>query len=575
MTTGDTIAGRSSPTRLVISMTPLSVERRRELSVGSAGSTEFREVSALRRGGVVSTIKHLRSICPREVVVTGSEIELSLFGDMLGLLAAGLPGSRRFRIWPNGRREPVSLFLPGYGFRMTLGAIGGLSALVLNELQANRLVRNRTRRGTSTNRYFKCLYLRPTLMFGVPVGGSVGHVAGVLNALDRADISCLVVAMWPQPGTNERIGQRRIQPEFRAAYPQELNQHRYQRAFTKAARSIALDWRPDFIYERYTLNSLVGAQLRSELGIPLVVEFNGSEVWVQKHWGRPLQFEASSARIERAALLSADVVVAVSEGVAKQALSLGVARDRVVTYPNCVDTAVFDPARFGPEERKTVRERLGVPLRADLFTFVGTFGQWHGTDVLARAIRTLIDGRREWLEGRRIHFLYVGDGHLAPRVREILGPDLGSPFVTLAGLRPQDDTPGILAASDFLLSPHAPNADGSPFFGSPTKLFEYMAMARPIIASDLDQIGWVLKGWRPGMAAPGTDGKPVEAAALLVGPGNVEDLVAAIEQAADMTREHRETLGRRTRELVLSVYTWERNVSEVLRRVRSVVGGQP
>ena len=118
------------------------------------------------------------------------------------------------------------------------------------------------------------------------------------------------------------------------------------------------------------------------------------------------------------------------------------------------------------------------------------------------AIRRLIDEDRAWLERRRVHFLYVGDGMRGPRVREILGADLRGPFVTLAGMRPQAETPSTLAASDVLLSPHVPNPDGTPFFGSPTKLFEYMAMAKPIVASDLDQIGWVLKGWRPGEPPP-------------------------------------------------------------------------
>ena len=45
------------------------------------------------------------------------------------------------------------------------------------------------------------------------------------------------------------------------------------------------------------------------------------------------------------------------------------------------------------------------------------------------------------------------------------------------------------AACDILASPHVPNSDGTPFFGSPTKLFEYMAMGKGIVASDLDQIG--------------------------------------------------------------------------------------
>ena len=50
-----------------------------------------------------------------------------------------------------------------------------------------------------------------------------------------------------------------------------------------------------------------------------------------------------------------------------------------------------------------------------------------------------------------------------------------------------------LAACDVLASPHMGNPDGTRFFGSPTKLFEYMAMGRAIVASDLEQIGEVLE----------------------------------------------------------------------------------
>ena len=78
-------------------------------------------------------------------------------------------------------------------------------------------------------------------------------------------------------------------------------------------------------------------------------------------------------------------------------------------------------------------------------------------------------------------------------VKEILGEFLSSSFVCLTGIVPQKDAPKYLVASDILVSPHIPNADGSRFFGSPTKLFEYMAMGKAIIASDLEQIGEILK----------------------------------------------------------------------------------
>ena len=73
--------------------------------------------------------------------------------------------------------------------------------------------------------------------------------------------------------------------------------------------------------------------------------------------------------------------------------------------------------------------------------------------------------------------------------------------------------PRLLDACDILVAPHVPLADGSEFFGSPTKIFEYMAMGKGIVASRLGQIGEVL-----------VDGET----ALLVEPGNVEELREAI-----------------------------------------------
>jgi glycosyltransferase involved in cell wall biosynthesis len=249
---------------------------------------------------------------------------------------------------------------------------------------------------------------------------------------------------------------------------------------------------------------------------------------------------------------------------------LGVPEKNVLFYPNCVDTSVFDPSLYSDEARRNTRAKLGVPSDADLFSFVGTFGQWHGTDVLASVIRRLIDDEPDFLRGNRIHFLFVGDGQYAAKVRSILGESLGMPYVTLSGFRPQEETPAILAASDVLLSPHIPNPDGTPFFGSPTKLFEYMAMAKPIIGSDLDQIGWVLRGLTP--VTLGTElSNSTDAVALLVRPGDPLSLASAIRRAVGMTDEQRKDMGERARELVRRAYTWDQNVNAVMNRLEDLI----
>jgi glycosyltransferase involved in cell wall biosynthesis len=78
----------------------------------------------------------------------------------------------------------------------------------------------------------------------------------------------------------------------------------------------------------------------------------------------------------------------------------------------------------------------------------------------------------------------------------------------------------LLDACDILVSPHIPLADGSDFFGSPTKIFEYMAMGKGIVASRLGQIGEVRGMMRR----------------ALVEPGNVPELARAIVEAGRIAR---------------------------------------
>jgi glycosyltransferase involved in cell wall biosynthesis len=91
-----------------------------------------------------------------------------------------------------------------------------------------------------------------------------------------------------------------------------------------------------------------------------------------------------------------------------------------------------------------------------------------------------------------------------------------------------------------------------------------MAMAKPIIASDLDQIGWVLRGWRPGSPAPDLTVR-TNAGALLVDPGSVESLIEGIMKVAAMDDASRDRLGRRAQSLVDESFTWDKNVDAVLR----------
>ena len=92
----------------------------------------------------------------------------------------------------------------------------------------------------------------------------------------------------------------------------------------------------------------------------------------------------------------------------------------------------------------------------------------------------------------RVRFLLVGAGRLREEVERIVRAAGIGNQVIFSGHVEHERVPALLDACDILLSPHVPLADGSEFFGSPTKLFEYMAMGKGIVASRLGQIGEVL-----------------------------------------------------------------------------------
>ncbi|MFN3399702.1 MAG: glycosyltransferase [Ferrovibrio sp.] len=186
-------------------------------------------------------------------------------------------------------------------------------------------------------------------------------------------------------------------------------------------------------------------------------------------------------------------------------------------------------------------------LRDDVVIgFIGTFGKWHGADVLAKAYGRLLTARPDL--HFRLRLLMIGDGPGRAAAEAVLvQADLADRAV-FTGLVPQDQGPAHLAACDILASPHVPNPDGTPFFGSPTKLFEYMARAKPIVASELDQIGQILQAGKT---------------ALMVPPGDEGALADALGTLVD-NPDLRVRLGCGAREVVVAKYDWRAHTQRIL-----------
>jgi glycosyltransferase involved in cell wall biosynthesis len=404
-------------------------------------------------------------------------------------------------------------------------------------------------------------YVNANLWFGVKAGGSVGHVAGVVNGLSASGLDVDLYSATEPVMIDAGVRVVPLAAPQLLGIPYELNFPHFQHEVVRTV--IKNDGQYDFVYQRLSMATFAGAQIARRLAVPLVLEYNGSEVWVARNWGRPLRREQYALEAEAASLRHATLVVTVSRVLRDELVGRGVEPDRIVWYPNCVDEHVYDPDRFDAEARRRLRGRYDIAPDDVVVEFVGTFGRWHGVDILARAIARLSHDDPDWLARRRVRFLLVGDGLRMTEVREILR-NVDPRLVVIPGLVPQADGPVHLAAADVLVSPHVPNDDESPFFGSPTKLFEYMALGKGIVASGLDQIAEVLAASVDAVDLP--DGPPAAdegRLAVLATPGSVDELVAGIRFLVDEAA-WRERLGANARRKAVAKYTWSRHVQVIL-----------
>ncbi|KZB51830.1 hypothetical protein AUP41_06460 [Thalassospira xiamenensis] len=408
------------------------------------------------------------------------------------------------------------------------------------------------------------LYLKTNLWFGIKAGGSVGHIAGIVNGLQRSGHPVTFASAEPAVMIDDDVKMMEINPPSAFGLPYELNNYRFQKKFdSELDLKDALD-SAGFIYQRLSSANYLGALLSRRHGVPLVLEYNGSEVWVAKYWGRGMRFQKLAEMAEDVMLKHAHLVVTISEVLREELITRGVSADRIVCYPNCIDPVVFSPKRFSLGDCADLRKAYGISEHATVLTFIGTFGQWHGAEMLAEAIARLYLDEREWLMNNKVHFLLVGDGVRMPNVRALIEESGALEMCSLTGLVPQDQAALHLAASDVLISPHVPNADGSRFFGSPTKLFEYMAMEKGIVASRLDQIEEVLSPALDVQQLP-QDGPDPESKelAVLYEPGDLEQLIQGIKFLVN-NKQWRCELGMNARDVSMKKYTWEHHVQAIL-----------
>jgi len=517
-------------------------------------SIEFISRAEFETGSHLKRLKALRALRPDVLAIATERLPWQR-GQNLFMLFGALAGAREvLMIDAHGGliKKSRSNVLLGAPVRLSRETMTGANDIAQSKRELQRLEEEtlrfsdlplKTASPLLARPRLRVVFLRSTPGPGTQAGGAASHIKGVVEGLESLGLEVRIISNDQIAGLDHSEDRFEIIPPQPGGGSRALFDIHNNLVFTRGAVPLIERIRPDFIYQRYARFSWAGVVAANRIKRPLLLEYNGSEVWVGKHWDHVGNLDLLE-RYERLNLDAAARIFVVSEVERRNLEARGVASGKIVVNPNGVDVERFRPGVRGVEARR----ELQIADDEVVAGFVGTFGPWHGVEKLAEAIRKIP-------ADVKVRFLLVGSGSLHAAVEKQLE---GDKRVIFTGAVAHDRVAKLLDACDVLVAPHVPLADGSEFFGSPTKIFEYMAMGKGIVASRLGQIGEVL-----------VDGET----ALLVEPGDVEELRASILRLVE-SEELRKRLGARAREVAESEHTWKRNAQRVLDAYKSLTGLQ-
>lgn len=249
------------------------------------------------------------------------------------------------------------------------------------------------------------------------------------------------------------------------------------------------------LHAQFARGGALALPLARAIRLRMAVTLHGGDISKRKNWRRTVL-----ARRWPALVREAGCFVCVSAAVAEIAAAHGVPEAKLTVLPIGVEMPDIQPSAH-PEAH----------------LFVGRFVEKKGIAVLAEAVRRLR------ADGDRTPLVCAGDGPLRP-VLETLARDVEG--VVLTGWLDGAAVRRRMGEAVSLVVPSIVAAGGDAE-GLPSVIPEAMAMACPVIGSDLGGIAEAIQTGRTG---------------LLVPPGDAAALAAAMHRVADP--DLRGTLGR-------------------------------
>jgi len=236
-----------------------------------------------------------------------------------------------------------------------------------------------------------------------------------------------------------------------------------------AIRRTSASFRPDFIYDRYTLFNAGPVLAGRALRIPVFLEVNAPLAWERAHEPDEVLFlRRPAAAAERWICSLATKTLVVSTPLFDHLATTGVPRAKMIVLPNGVD-----PVKFSPRPKDgELGEGLGIRGDDVVVGFTGVLRPWHGLEMLAQAVGRLVG------EGKKLFLLVVGDGPSRPDLEMAIDAAGIAGRAAITGRVSHEEVVRFANLFDIAVSVK------STFYASPMKVVEYMALGKTVLVPD-------------------------------------------------------------------------------------------
>ncbi len=321
-------------------------------------------------------------------------------------------------------------------------------------------------------------------------------------------------------------------PELTGPQPPLVREARLMGALYRSTSKAIRDWRPDVVHAHSPMLVGLPAMLAAKRhGVPFVYEvrdlWENASVVHGKFSEDSLQYKLAKGGDTRV-FQNADAVVTICQAMRDHIAPRVGARTDLKVIANGVTAGNFTPQEPSAE----LLTRYQVEGKR-LFGFLGSFEPWEGLPDLIAAVPKVLQ------EVPNAHLIVVGGGHMDKPVRDLVRQRALDNHVTFTGRVPHSEVQQLLALPELLVYPRVSSLVTE--LTTPIKPLEAMAMARPVLVSDVKAL---LE-----LAKPGETGMAFRA-------GDVEDLARNVVKLlgdADL----RERLGRNARAYVERERDWD------------------